>query len=231
MVFINQRGTRAARHALPDYTRGEEIFNMVSHIAGGGFAVLALVACVVVAIVYDNTWGIASGAIYGVTMIILYAMSSLYHGLKREKAKIVFRVFDHCCIFLLISGTYTPLTLCTLNGTLGWWIFGVNWGFAILGIVLNALSIERFKVFSMICYIGMGWMVVFAIKPLIDALPLPALLYLLGGGIAYTGGVIFYAFGKKAKYIHSVWHLFVVLGSVLHFVCILVYVMPIKEVI
>ncbi|MBR6708057.1 MAG: hemolysin III family protein [Clostridia bacterium] len=215
---------------LPNYTRGEEIFNMVSHIVGGALGITATVLCVVMAAIHHNVWGVVGSSIYGGTMIVLYTMSSIYHGLSpRLTAKQVFRIIDHCSVFLLIAGTYTPIALCNLreyNTALGWTIFGWIWGMAALGITLNAINLERFKVFSMICYLGMGWCILAAIKPTVEAIPLGGLIFLFLGGIAYTIGAAIYAIGKKMKrhYVHSIFHLFVVLGSLLQFFCILFYV-------
>lgn len=215
---------------LPLYSKGEEIFNMVSHIVGGALAIAALVLCVIVAAVHGNVWGVVSGAIYGSSMIILYTMSSLYHGLRPNKAKRVFRVIDHCSIFFLIGGTYTPYTLCTLREHrpgLAWTIFGIIWGAAILGIVLNAVDLKKFKIFSMICYIAMGWCIIIAIRPMIQFFPVGCLVFLGTGGIAYTLGAVLYGISKKKNisFMHSVFHLFVVAGSVLHFFSILFYLM------
>ncbi len=220
--------TKLSDRILPFYTKGEEIFNMTSHIVGGGIGVVALVLCVVFAALHKNVYGVVGSAIYGATMIILYTMSSIYHGLKPHLlAKKVFQVIDHCSIFLLIAGTYTPIALCSLREYslwLGWTIFGVIWGFAVLGIVLNAIDIKKYKVFSMICYLAMGWCIVFAAKATYQAIAITGILLLLGGGIAYTIGAIIYATAKKHRYSHSIFHLFVVLGSVLHFLTILLYV-------
>ena len=219
--------TKLRDRTLPDYTRGEEIFNMISHIVGGGFGVLALVLSVIVAALHGNVWGVVGCAVYGSTMIILYTMSSLYHGLKREMPKKVLQVLDHCTIYYLIAGTYTPILLSAIRPISpgwAWAIFGVVWGFAALGTVFTAIDLKKYGKFAMVCYIGMGWCVVFAVKPTIQALPLPGLLYLLAGGIAYTVGAVIYGLGHKARYVHSVFHLFVVAGSVLQFICILFYV-------
>lgn len=221
--------TKLCDRVLPNYTKGEEIFNMVSHIVGGAFGVVALVLCVGVAAFYHNGWGIVSGAIYGFTMVLLYTMSSIYHGLIPELAKKVFQVIDHCSIYLLIAGTYTPLTLVSLrreHPATGWALFGVIWAMAVIGIVFNAIDLKRYRVFSMICYLGMGWCVVIAIKPMLAAISLTGLVLLLVGGVFYTVGAVLYGIGKKRKYMHSVFHLFVVAGSILHFFCIVLYVMP-----
>lgn len=214
---------------LPKYTKGEEIFNMTSHIVGAVLGIVATVLCIVFAAIRENVYGIISGAIYGVTMIILYTMSSIYHGLSPKRySKKVFQVLDHCSIFLLIAGSYTPFALCTIREydlASGWIIFGVIWAFAILGIVLNSIDIKKFKVFSMICYLVMGWCIVFKITLLPELFGTAGFVLLLLGGIAYTIGAILYGLGKKHKYMHSIFHLFILLGSLLQFFCILLYVM------
>ena len=221
--------TKLRDRILPKYTKGEEIFNMTSHIVGGALGIVALVLCVVFAAVHGNGYGVVSGAIYGVTMIILYTMSSIYHGLNpKRKAKKVFQVLDHCSIYLLIAGSYTPFALCTLreyNTALGWTIFGVIWFVAILGIILNSIDIKKFRVFSMICYLVMGWCIVFKINLLPELLGTAGFVLLLLGGLSYTIGAILYGLGKKHKYMHSIFHLFILLGSLLQFFTILLYVM------
>ncbi len=223
--------TRLADRRLPDYTKGEEIFNMVSHIVGGAFAVAALVLCVIMAAMRGNHWGVVSGAVYGGTMIVLYTMSSIYHGLRPVMAKKVFQVIDHCSVFLLIAGTYTPITLVALrpvHPAAAWTIFGIVWGCAAIGIVFNAIDLAGFKVFSMICYLGMGWCIIFAFRMTAEALTLPGTVLLFAGGICYTLGAILYGLGKKRRYMHSIFHLFVLAGSILHFFMILLYVLPLR---
>ena len=221
--------TKLRDRILPKYTKGEEIFNMTSHIVGGALGIVALVLCVVFAAVHGNGYGVVSGAIYGITMVILYTMSSIYHGLNpKRKAKKVFQVLDHCSIYLLIAGSYTPFALCTLreySTALGWTIFGVIWFVAILGIILNSIDIKKFRVFSMICYLVMDWCIVFKINLLPELLGTAGFVLLLLGGLAYTIGAILYGLGKKHKYMHSVFHLFILLGSLLQFFTILLYVM------
>ena len=221
--------TKLRDRILPKYTKGEEIFNMTSHIVGGALGIVALVLCVVFAAVHGNGYGVVSGAIYGITMVILYTMSSIYHGLNpKRKAKKVFQVLDHCSIYLLIAGSYTPFALCTLreySTALGWTIFGVIWFVAILGIILNSIDIKKFRVFSMICYLVMGWCIVFRINLLPELLGTAGFVLLLLGGLFYTVGAILYGLGKKHKYMHSVFHLFILLGSLLQFFTILLYVM------
>ncbi len=218
--------TKLKDRVLPDYTRGEELFNMVSHIVGGGFGVVALVLSVLVAAFKGNVWGVVGCAIYGSTMVILYTMSSVYHGLKREMPKKVMQVLDHCTIYFLIAGTYTPLLLSSIRKVSpgwAWTLFGIVWGFGILGTIFTAIDLKKYGKFAMVCYIGMGWCVVLAAKATVQAIPLPGLAWLLAGGIAYTFGAVLYGLGKKHRYMHSVFHIFVVLGSILQFVCILFY--------
>ena len=214
---------------LPKYTKGEEIFNMTSHIVGAVLGIVATVLCVVFAAIHGNVYGVVSGAIFGVTMILLYTMSSIYHGLNPKlKAKKVFQVLDHCSIFLLIAGSYTPFALCTLreyDPVTGWVIFGVIWAMALLGIVLNSIDIKRYKVFSMICYLVMGWCIIVKINLLPALLGTVGFALLVAGGIVYTIGAILYGVGKKHKYMHSIFHLCILAASLLHFLCILLYVM------
>lgn len=221
--------TKLKDRILPKYTKGEEIFNMTSHIVGAVLGIVATVLCIVFAAVHGNGYGVVSGSIYGVTMIILYTMSSIYHGLSpRIKSKKVFQILDHCSIFLLIAGSYTPFALCAIrevDNLAGWAIFGVIWLFAILGIVLNSIDIKKFKTFSMICYLLMGWCILIKGSLLPELLTINGFILLVAGGIAYTIGAIIYGVGKKHKYFHSIFHLFILLGSFLHFLCILLYVM------
>lgn len=213
---------------MPKYTRGEEIFNMVSHIIGGGLGIAALVLCIIFSAIHKNVYGIVSSAVYGSTMILLYTMSSIYHGLKAEStAKKVFQILDHCSIFLLIAGSYTPIALCSIrlvDISSGWIIFGIIWGMAILGITLNAIDLNKYKVFSMICYLVMGWIIIFKFDLLFKALNIKGIILLISGGIIYTIGAILYGFGRKYKYMHSIFHLTIVLGSLLQFLCILLYI-------
>lgn len=223
--------TKLADRQLPDYTRGEEIFNFVSHTVGGVFAVVALVMCVAVAAYHANVWGIVSGSIYGVTMVMLYTVSSVYHGITPVLAKKVLQVIDHCTIFLLIAGTYTPITLVgfrKLSPWLGWGVFGLIWFFAILGIVLTAIDWKKYSVFAMICYLGMGWCAVLFVKQIVTLVGSLGTLFLVIGGVSYTVGAVLYALGRKHRYFHSIFHLFVVAGSVMHFLMILVCIMPMK---
>ena len=225
---MNKR-TKLKDRTLPNYTKGEEIANMVTHIIGGIIGIVALVLCVVFAAKNKNVYGIVSGSIFGAMMILLYTMSSIYHGLSPKlTAKKVFQIIDHCTIFLLIAGSYTPFALCTFreyNTALGWSLFGIIWGVAILGIVLNAIDLKKYKIFSMICYLAMGWCIIIKLPLLLQLVGIPGTVLLVSGGIAYTIGAVLYGVGKKHKYIHSIFHLFIVLASVLQFLSILLYVM------
>lgn len=219
---------KLADRILPTYTKGEEIFNMVSHIVGATLGIVAIVLGVIFSAINKNGYGIAASIVYGITLILLYTMSSIYHGLNpKTKAKKVFQVIDHCSIFLLIAGTYTPFCLCTLreyNTFTGWTIFGIIWGLATLGIILNSIDLKKYKVFSMICYLVMGWCIIAKINIVIEVLGMIGFTLLLSGGIVYTVGAIFYGVGKKHKWMHSIFHLACVIGSLLQLICVLIYV-------
>ena len=220
--------TKLIDRVLPSYTKGEEIFNMVTHICGGAIGVIAFVLLPLFAGLHHNPYGIVSGIIMGISMIVLYTMSSIYHGLSPKlKAKKIFQIFDHCAIFLLIAGTYTPFCLCTLrdyNSKLGWTIFAIIWITAICGILMNSIDIKKYKIVSMICYLLMGWCIIFKITILPKLLTPIGFTLLLAGGIVYSIGAILYVWGKKKKYIHSVFHIFILLGSLVHFFCVLLFV-------
>ncbi len=203
-------------------TLGEEIANAVSHGVG---CLLAIAACVIVIVrsAFTSTAiGVVSSCIYGASLILLYMFSSLYHSLTNIKAKYVFRIFDHCSIFLLILGTYTPICLWMLKGSLGWVLFGINAFCTVLGITLNSINLKKFQKLSMILYILMGWSVVMSIKEVLAIIPPKGMLLLLIGGILYTAGIIFYK-NKKTKYMHFIWHLFVLGGSIFHYFFILFF--------
>lgn len=222
--------TKLRERKLPSYTKGEEIFNMVSHIAGGAIGVAVATLCIIKAFLNHDAFQVVSSFIYGFSMVILYTMSSIYHGLIPLTAKKVFQVMDHCAIFVLIAGTYTPIALCSIreyNTALGWCLFGFVWAMAALGVSLNAVDLKKYSLFSNICYIALGWCVIFIINHTIKAISMSGFLWLLAGGIAYTIGAVFYAVAAKfsIKYIHSVFHLFVILGSVLQFFAIIFYVL------
>lgn len=203
----------------------EELVNSITHGIGAVLAVAGTAVAIVWAALYGSAAAVVSASIYGAMLILLYTMSTLYHAFTNEKVKSIFRIFDHCSIFLLIAGTYTPFTLVTLKGAFGWTIFGIIWGFTVLGVTLNAISIEKFKRFSMVCYIAMGWLIIIAIKPMAVAIGYNAMLLLVLGGVAYTIGAIFYKM-KNVLYMHGVWHLFVLAGSILQYFSILFYVLP-----
>lgn len=209
---------------IPRYTLGEEITNAILHGIGALLSIAALVLCVVFSAIHHNPYAVVSSCIYGSTLIILYTMSCLYHSLKVNNAKRVFRIIDHCSIYLLIAGTYTPYTLVSLNGATGWVTFGIIWACAILGIVLNSIDLKKYKVISFLLYFGMGWEIVFSYNKLSSVLDKGGLYLLLAGGVIYTVGAAFYGIGKKHKYMHSIFHFFVLAGSILHFFSILLYV-------
>ncbi|MBR6777514.1 MAG: hemolysin III family protein [Clostridia bacterium] len=218
--------TKLRDRILPTYTKGEEIFNMVSHIVGGAFAVTALVLCVVVSALKGSVYGVVTSSVYGATMILLYCMSSIYHGLRPGIGKKVLQILDHCTIYLLIAGTYTPILLCAMRPVypaIAWTVFGIEWGCAALAITLTAIDLKQYRVFSMICYIVMGWAIIFAIVPTLKVLTLTGFLYVLGGGILYTIGAVLYGLGKKHRYMHNAFHVFVIGGSVLQFLGIIFY--------
>lgn len=220
--------TRLRDRQLPDYTRGEEIFNMVSHIVGGAFGILALTLCVVRAAMRGSAWSMAGGIVYGVSMILLYTMSCIYHGLRPVRAKKVMQVLDHCTIYYLIAGTYTPILLCairTASPAWAWALFGVVWACAITATVFTAIDLKKYAVLSMVCYLAMGWCIVIAIRPALASIPLPGIWWIFSGGVAYTLGAVLYGLGRTHRYMHSVFHLFVLLGTVLQFAGIYLYVL------
>lgn len=212
------------------YTKGEEIFNSVSHGVGVIFGIAALTLMIVFAAIYGNAWQVVSVSIYGATLIILYTMSTLYHAFTNRKVKKVFQIFDHTSIYLLIAGTYTPYCLVILrqDSYKGWLIFGIIWAIAILGIVLSAVFPKKFKILNMILYIIMGWAIIVAVPDIARIMSeldsINGLYWLVAGGIAYTLGLIFYAI-KKVRYFHSIWHLFVLLGTVCHFISVFGYIL------
>ena len=198
------------------YTLGEEIFNSVTHGVGSLLSIAGTVVLIVFSAINSDAFAVVSSAVYGASLIILYTMSTLYHSITNEKAKKFFRIMDHNTIFFLIAGTYTPYTLAVLRSPLGWVLFGVVWGAAAIGIVLNSIDLEKFSKISVVCYIAMGWVIIIAVKPLMNSMPFISFALLVAGGIFYTIRVIFYAI-KKVKYFHSVWHIFTVIGSTLHY--------------
>lgn len=221
--------TKLADRKLPTYTKGEEICNMVTHIVGGALGLVALILCVTVASIHNNIYGIITGAVFGISMIVLYVMSSVYHGLSpKVKGKKVMQVLDHCTIYFLIAGSYGPFALCTLREydlATGWSIFIIIWLMAIIGTVFTAIDLRKYRVFSMICYLVMGWCIIFRINILPGLLGTTGFWLLLSGGIVYTIGAILYGLGVKHKYMHSVFHVCILIGNFLHFLCIALYVL------
>ena len=209
---------------IPKYTLGEELLSSISHGVGALLSIAALVLCVVFSALHHNVYAVVSSVIYGTTSIILYTMSTLYHSFKVNNAKRIFRIIDHCSIFLLIAGTYTPYALVVLPKTLGWVIFSIEWGCSIIGIVLNSIDLEKYKKFSIILYLIMGWMIIFSFDKLISSMSIVGIYLMLIAGILYTVGAIFYGVGKKIKYMHGLFHIFVLLASVCFFFSIFFYV-------
>ncbi len=205
------------------FTLGEIIANAVTHGIGTALAIAGLAILVAFASLHGDAWHIVSASIYGATLIFLYLFSTLYHSVLGPRVSQVLRVFDHAAIFLLIAGTYTPFTLVTLRGPLGWTLFGIVWSMALFGVSFQTTLLRRHVGISLGLYIGMGWAVIVAARPLMEALPMPGMILLASGGLAYTFGVIFYVW-HRLPYHHAIWHLFVLAGSVLHFFAILLYV-------
>ncbi len=213
-----------AKEYLPHYTLGEEIFNSVSHGVGVALACVGFGILIVLSALYGDAWAVSSSIVYSFSLFALYLASTLYHACPNRRVKGVLQVLDHCSIFLLIAGTYTPYTLITLRGVLGWTLFAVVWGAAIVGVVLNAIDVRKYSRISMVCYVAMGWVVVLAIRPLMASLAWNGLVLLALGGVFYTVGIVFYVI--RRSYMHSIWHLFVLAGSVCHYLSILLYVIP-----
>jgi len=200
-----------------------ERFNSISHLIGATLALAALVVLVVFASLQGDPWKIVSFSIYGATLFLLYALSTLYHSLH-GRAKLVFQKLDHAAIYLLIAGSYTPFTLVTLRGPWGWALFGVVWTLAGIGIVIDSLHRNGPRIYQIIIYLLMGWVILIALYPLIQNLPTGGLVWLVIGGLCYTGGMAFYGLDEKLNHAHGIWHLFVLAGSICHFLAILLYV-------
>ena len=218
--------TKLSDRVLPDYSRGEELMNTVTHIVGGALGVAALTLCVVFAALRHNVYGVVGSAIYGASLIALYTVSSVYHGLKPGMGKKVMQIVDHCTIYFLIAGTYTVIVLSAIRPrypVLGWGLFAFEWAMAALATTLTAIDLKKYNVISMICYIGLGWAIIPLARQALEVLTLPGFLFLLLGGIAYTIGAVLYGIGSRKKWMHSVFHIFVVLGSVLQFFAVLLY--------
>ena len=212
---------------LPNYCRGEEIMNMVTHIVGGGLAVLGSLFCIPAACRHGGWQHVLGAVIYCTTMICVYTMSSIYHGLRPGTGKKVMQVLDHCAIYFLIAGTYTPIMITgflPVFPAIGWGLLVMEWGLTALAVTLTAIDLHKYKVFSMVCYIFMGWGIIFFLKHAIDVMTMPGFWWLLSGGIAYTVGAVLFGLGKKLPWMHAVFHIFVILGSALQYVAILGYV-------
>jgi hemolysin III len=206
------------------YSTREEIANAITHGIGALFSIVALILLIMqAAAVHGDPWHMVSFSIFGTSMIILYLCSTLLHSIQHKKTKDIFEILDHSAIYLLIAGSYTPFLLVTLRGPLGWSMFGVIWGLAIIGIVLKCFYVKRFVLISTLCYILMGWLIVLCIKPLFQNLPFTGLVWLVAGGLLYTFGSIFYVW-RRLPYHHAIWHVFVLAGSTCHFICVLLYV-------
>jgi len=210
------------------YDPKEEKLNVISHLLGFILSVIALVLLVYYASVEGSVWHVVSFTIYGVSLIVLYSASTLYHYTQQPVLRQKLNILDHAAIYVLIAGTYTPFTLVVLKGWVGWTIFGVSWGLAIFGIIFKLFYTGKYEKISTIAYVLMGWIVIFAIKPLVNYLPIEGLFWLLAGGIFYTVGAILYSI-KKIKYNHAIFHIFVLLGSFSHFMAVFFYVLPIEK--
>jgi len=217
--------TKLADRAMPDYSQGEELWNTVSHLVGAGLGVVALVWCLILS---NTPMEIVTSIVYAMTMILLYTTSGIYHGLKDSMAKRVFQVLDHCTIYPFIAGTSTIAVLVSIrpeDAAVAWVVFAIEWAMAAIAVTLTAIDLQRYRHFSLACYIIMGWAGVIAVKPAIRALGAAGCVLLLAGGISYTVGSVLYMIGKKKQYYHSVFHVFILLGSLLHFFCIVFIVL------
>jgi hemolysin III len=211
---------------LPVYSRGEELMNMITHIVGGALGVVVLLSCVILAALRNNFFGILSCTIYGTTFITMFTISSVYHGLAPGMGKKVMQVIDHCTIYFLIAGTYSAVVLSAIRPlypALGWGLFLFEWALALLAATLTAIDLKKYEVFSMVCYIGMGWAIIPFWRQTYIAMTRPGFLLLLIGGIAYTIGSLLYGLGVKRKWMHSVFHIFVVVGALLQYFAVLLY--------
>ena len=203
----------------------EELINSITHGAGVALSIAGLAVLVTLAALKGTAWHIVGCSVYGATLVLLYTASTLYHSMRSPRVKRFFRIIDHAAIYLLIAGTYTPFTLVNLRGGWGWTLFGLVWGLAVLGVLFKIFFVDRFPIASTTVYILMGWLAVIAIKPLLAAVPSGGILWLLAGGLAYTLGVVFFAW-EKIPYNHAAWHVFVLTGSICHYFAVLFYVLP-----
>lgn len=214
------RGERAGR----DYTVGEEIANSVTHGVGVAFSIVALTLLIGEAALHGDGRALAGGIVFGISLILLYTGSTLYHAIPFPKARHVFKIIDHSAIYLLIAGTYTPFALVTLRRGWGWWLFSIVWALAAAGIMIDLIPKKRPRALAVTFYLGMGWLAVVAIPSLARALPLASVLWLAAGGLLYTAGTPFYALDKKLRHAHGVWHLFVLAGAASHFLAVWLYI-------
>jgi len=212
---------------ISQYNFLEEIFNSITHGIGAIVSIAGLVLLIVFSSIYGSLSHIISCTIFGFTLVLLYTASTLYHSFRKPNLKHVFKILDHSCIYILIAGTYTPFMLVTIRGDLGWGMFALVWSFTVIGILFKVFFVRRFKIISTIAYILMGWIIIFAIKPLFQALPVGGLVLLICGGLAYTSGTVFYAW-DRLPFNHAIWHLFVLTGSVCHFFAVMFYVIPLN---
>jgi hemolysin III len=218
---------KLVKNNITYYDSKEEKLNVISHGIGLVLSIVALVLLVVYSSVYGSSWHIVSFSIYGASLILLYSASTFYHYVQNPKLRHKLNIFDHAAIYILIAGTYTPFTLVVLKGWIGWTIFSVSWLLAILGVIFKIYYTGKYDKISTIAYVLMGWLIIFAIKPLVNNFPIEGLLWLLAGGIFYTVGAILYSI-KNMKYNHAIFHIFVLLGSFSHFIAIFFYVLPIQ---
>lgn len=207
------------------YTRGEEIANGITHGVGLTLSVAGLAILITLALLQGEPRRTVSVSIYGATLVLLYLTSTCYHSVQAPRAKSVLRILDHSAIYLLIAGTYTPYTLVSLRGPWGWTLFGITWGLSVVGIACKVACMHRFRILSLLVYLGMGWLVLVAVKPVLASIPLGGIAWIVAGGLCYTGGTVFYAW-RRIPYHHAVWHIFVMAGSICHYFGILLYVLP-----
>jgi hemolysin III len=214
--------------SLNRYSISEEIANSITHGFGIIMAICALGILIASASIYGNAWHITSVSVYGFTLVLLYTASTLYHSIQQPRKKNILQIMDHSAIYFLIAGTYTPFTLVNLRGPWGWSLFAVIWGLAFIGVVIQVVQIKRWRAASLVLYVGMGWTILVAFKPLIASVATGGIILLFLGGLSYTFGILFYRW-EKLKFNHAVWHLFVLTGSILHFFSVLFYVIPIQS--
>lgn len=214
-------------HSEREETLGEEIASALTHGLGAAAALAGGAVLITLAALYGDGWQLSAAIVFGITLLLLYVASTLYHAIQHPVAKGRLKIFDHCAIYLLIAGTYTPFTLIGLRDTVGWWLFGTIWALAFFGVIFKLFYTGRFQLISTIVYIAMGWLIVVAAKPAMKALDPWTFGWLLGGGVAYTLGTFFYH-RPKMPYSHAVWHMFVIAGSVCHYIAVMAQVVSIR---